>query len=114
MATGKARPRSASAPARKKARGRKVQARIWSAEVTENSNALDLEPAVFTEGSPLRIAQSLKHSAEASTRRKGTAYQSAMSMLTFYMNRAGRNLPKSRLAVLNRAKEALRRVFGRA
>src|SRR5262245_50261264 len=83
-------------------------ARYWSGEVTRNSNSLDLEPAVFTRKTPKEIAESLKRSAEASTRRRGTPYQSAMSMLNFYINRAGRNLPKSRLAVLNRAKGALR------
>jgi hypothetical protein len=114
MVPAKARPRNARAPARKKAKPPSTRQRRWSADVTRNSNALDLEPAVFTQRSPRRIAQSLKHAAEASTRRKGTAYQSAMSMLNFYMNRAGRKLPKSRLAVLNRAKGALRRAFGRA
>src|SRR5436190_387625 len=92
---------------------RKAPPRYWSGAVTQNSNALDLEPAVFKRRTPKEIAQSLKRSAEASTRRKGTPYQSAMSMLTFYINRAGKNLPKSRLAVLNRAKGALREAFGR-
>jgi hypothetical protein len=85
----------------------------WSAEVTRESNALDLECDVFTWSDPARIARSLKRSAEASRRRKGTAYQSAMSMLNFYVNRAGRNLPRSRKAVLERAKQALRAAFGR-
>src|SRR5436309_316503 len=91
----------------------KTQPRYWSGAVTRNSNALDLEPAVFKRRTPKEIAQSLKRSAEASTRRKGTPYQSAMSMLTFYINRAGKNLPKTRLDVLNRAKGALREAFGR-
>lgn len=92
---------------------RDAKARYWSGEVTRNSNALDLEPAVFKRKTPKEIAESLKRSAERSTRRKGSPYQSAMSMLTFYINRAGKNLPKSRLAVLNRAKGALREAFGR-
>ena len=95
------------------ARPRKASPRYWSSAVTRNSNALDLEAAVFTRRTPAEIAQSLKRSAEASSRRKGTPYQSAMSMLTFYINRAGRNLPKSRLDVLERAKRALRAAFGR-
>jgi hypothetical protein len=85
----------------------------WSAEVTRRSNALDLEPEVFTWSDPARIARSLKRSAEASERRKGTPYQSAMSMLNFYINRAGRNLPAERRATLEQAKHELRRLFGR-
>jgi len=79
-----------------------------------HSNALDLEPRVFRSTDARRIALSLKRSAKASKRRKGTAYQSAMSMLNFYINRAGKNLPKKRKRVLERAKEELRDVFGRA
>lgn len=94
-------------------RGKAKTAR-WSGEVTRNSNALDLEAGVFAFDSPRRIAQSLKQSAEESKRRKATAYQSAMSMLTFYINRAGANLPADRRAVLERAKGELRRAFGRA
>jgi Protein of unknown function (DUF3175) len=108
MATHSNRRHTAKTPASKKAKPR-----YWSGEVTRNSNALDLEPAVFMRRNPGEIAQSLKRSAEASTGRKGTAYQSAMSMLNFYINRAGKNLPKSRLSVLNRAKGVLRRAFGR-
>jgi hypothetical protein len=81
--------------------------------VTTGSNALDLEPGVFTWSDPVRIARSLKRSAEASTRRKATPYQSAMSMLVFFVNRAGRNLPRERRRVLERAKDALRKEFGR-
>lgn len=81
--------------------------------MTERSNALDLEPGVFTWRDPGRIAESLKQSALQSTRRKGTPYRSAMSMLTFYINRAGRQLPPERRAVLNKAKDELRRVFER-
>jgi hypothetical protein len=85
----------------------------WSKTVTEHSNALDLAPSVFSSSDPKAIAHSLKLSAERSKRRKGTAYQSAMSMLNFYINRAGKNLSKKRLAVLERAKNELRAEFGR-
>jgi hypothetical protein len=85
----------------------------WSAEVLAKSDALDLTPTVFTWKDPRRIAQSLKRSAELSHRRKAGPYQSAMSMLNFYINRAGRNLPATRLRVLNRAKTELRRLFHR-
>lgn len=85
----------------------------WSNAVTKNSNALDLEEGVFTWQDPKRIALSLKHSAEKSTRRKGTPFQSAMSMLNFYLNRVGKNLPKNRKKVLELAKEELRILFGR-
>lgn len=85
----------------------------WSQDVTEHSDALDLEDDVFTWDDPARIAASLKRSAEASGRRKGTPYQSAMSMLTFYLNRAGTNLPAAQRDVLERAKDELRRAFGR-
>jgi hypothetical protein len=81
--------------------------------VTDTSNALDLESGVFSKSSPRAIARSLKHSAETSVRRKGTAYQSAMSMLNFYITRAGRNLTPERRQILERAKHELRRVFGR-
>jgi hypothetical protein len=86
---------------------------LWSADVTRNSNALDLEPAVFKKRSARAIAASLKRSAEASRRRKATPFQSAMSMLTFYINRAGRGLPEERRQVLDRAKAELRKAFGR-
>ncbi|MGH8100881.1 MAG: DUF3175 domain-containing protein [Chthoniobacterales bacterium] len=85
----------------------------WSARVMARSNALDLEPRVLRSTNPRRIALSLKRSAQASKRRKGTPYQSAMSMLNFYINRAGKNLPKTRKRVLERAKDELRDVFGR-
>lgn len=85
----------------------------WSGDVTRRSDALDLEEGVFTWNDPRRIAQSLKNSAEASTRRKGTAYQSAMSMLNFYINRAGKNLSKARRVVLEEAKVELRGLFGK-
>lgn len=83
----------------------------WSRGVTEKSNALDLEPNVFTWKDPRRIARSLKRSAERSNRRKGTPLQSAMSMLNFYINRAGRDLDPSQRKVLNEAKDELRSLF---
>lgn len=85
----------------------------WSAAVTRNSNAMDLEPKVFRQHSARRIALSLKRSAETSHRRKAGPYQSAMSMLNFYINRAGAHLPRSQRSVLNRAKGELRKVFNR-
>jgi hypothetical protein len=85
----------------------------WSAEVTEHSDALDLEEHIFESDDPAKIARSLKHSAEESHRRKGSPYQSAMSMLTFYINRAGKNLPAERKKVLEDAKGELRKAFGR-
>jgi hypothetical protein len=85
----------------------------WSQEVTEHSNALDLEEGVFTWDDPARIARSLKRSAESSKRRKGSPYQSAMSMLTFYINRAGDGLPDKQRNVLEAAKDELRKAFGR-
>jgi hypothetical protein len=87
--------------------------RKWSAEVTETSDALDLEPAVFTHSSPRRIARSLARSARRSRRRKADAYRSAMSMLTFYLNRAGANLSAERRRVLEKTKDELRIAFGR-
>jgi hypothetical protein len=86
--------------------------RYWSAQVTERSDALDLDPDVFSQRSPHAIAVSLKRSAERSRRRKSSPYRSAMSMLTFYINRAGRNLPASRKRTLERAKGELRVLFG--
>ena len=86
----------------------------WSAGVTRHSNALDLDSGVFKHGDPHEVALSLKRSAEASKRRKGTPYQSAMSMLTFYINRAGKDLPERQKHVLERAKGELRKAFGRA
>jgi hypothetical protein len=86
--------------------------RRWSARATERSNALDLEPGVFTRA-PKEIARSLKRSAERSTRRKSSPYASAMSMLTFYENRAGRNLPAARRRAIRQAKAELRKLYGR-
>lgn len=83
----------------------------WSGEVTRKSNALDLEQGVFTFDDPKRIAMSLKRSADESTRRKAPPFESAMSMLNFYINRAGRNLPEERRRILEQAKVELRRLF---
>ncbi|MGE0464276.1 MAG: DUF3175 domain-containing protein [Vicinamibacterales bacterium] len=87
--------------------------RRWSQRVTETSNALDLEPGVFTLDDPREIARSLKRSAEASRRRKAEPLRSAMSMLVFYINRAGRSLPAARRKILEDAKDELREIFGR-
>jgi len=85
----------------------------WSKEVTEHSFALQLEEGVFTWDNPKKIAQSLKKSAEESLNRKGTPYQSAMSMLNFYINRAGKNLKPERKKILEQAKKELRIIFGK-
>jgi phosphoenolpyruvate carboxylase len=85
----------------------------WSHDVTQNSRALALEADVFTFRDPKRIAASLKRSAEESRTRKSEPYRSAMSMLTFYINRAGKNLPDDRRKTLERAKDELRHQFGR-
>ena len=88
-------------------------AKRWSKEVTEHSDALRLEKGVFTFKDPKKIAQSLKRSAEASTKRKSDPYRSAMSMLTFYINRAGKSLPQADRDRLEKAKNELRKVFGK-
>ena len=122
--------RKAAASKRRAQRGRKTSARTskrrttptarrssgkrWSREVTEHSDALTLDKGVFTRGDPKRIAASLKRSALRSRRRKADAFRSALSMLTFYINRAGKNLPVSRKKTLQRAKVELRKEFGRA
>jgi Protein of unknown function (DUF3175) len=85
----------------------------WSAKVTRESNALSLEKGVFTWKDPKAIAQSLKDSAEASTRRKAEPFRSALSMLAFYINRAGRNLDADQRQVLEEAKQALRDLYGK-
>jgi hypothetical protein len=97
-----------------KAPKKSSKTRRWSSEVTKHSDALDLEPEVFKGKDPRRIALSLKRSAERSKRRKGTPYQSAMSMLNFYINRAGKNLPQNQRRILERAKDELREVLGRS
>src|ERR1700712_1430137 len=85
----------------------------WSADVTEHSNAMDLENDIFKSGDPDKIAASVKHSAETSDRRKSSPYRSAMSMLTFYENRAGKNLSKGEKETLEKAKDRLRELFGK-
>jgi len=87
--------------------------RRWSHGVTEHSDALTLEGGVFTSKDPRRIAASLKRSAERSNRRKSDPFRSALSMLTFYINRAGKNLPTARKKILMQAKEELRKQFGK-
>ena len=99
-------------PRRKSGRGAS-HGRRWSALVTRESDALDLDRGVFTKRDPRQIAASLKRSAERSRRRKADPYRSALSMLTFYINRAGKNLPASRRRALKRAKGELRKQFGR-
>jgi hypothetical protein len=99
-------------------KGSKTSARAaagkrWSQRVTEESDALDLEPGVFTHENPKDIAASLKRSAVRSKRRKSDPYRSAMSMLTFYINRAGKGLSTAQVKVLNQAKDELRALFGR-
>ena len=98
-------------PAHRKAAKRAT--RKWSARVTERSDAMDLAGSVFKQRSAAAIARSLKRSAERSHRRKSPPFRSAMSMLTFYINRAGKNLSASRLRTLERAKDELREAFGR-
>jgi len=85
--------------------------RRWSAKITRESNALDLDRDVFTWNDPAKIARSLKRSAQRSRRRKSDPYRSAMSMLVFYINRAGKNLPKRRKDALEKAKIELRKQF---
>ena len=87
--------------------------RRWSQKVMKKSNALDLEIKVFLKDNPRDIARSLKNSAERSRRRKSAPYRSAMSMLTFYINRAGHQLPASRRHRLEKAKDELRRLYNR-
>ncbi|SDW96061.1 DUF3175 domain-containing protein [Nitrosomonas oligotropha] len=87
--------------------------RNWSQQVTGNSNALDLEQDVFTWGDPLKIALSLKHSADNSLRRKAEPFASAMAMLNFYINRAGKHLPVQQREVLEKAKDELRVLYGK-
>src|ERR1700733_7386360 len=102
--------RSKKSPATRKSSTRTP--RKWSGRVTQQSDALDLKSAVFTWRDPGKIAASLKRSAEQSKRRKAEPFRSARSMLTFYINRAGKNLPESRKRILERAKAELRRQFG--
>jgi len=106
MAASRAKPRRKRTAARS-------SANRWSARVMQTSDALDLKQGIFTQSDPRAIARSLKHSAEASRRRKSTAFRSAMSMLNFEINRAGRKLPAARKRVLERAKDELRSLFHR-
>jgi hypothetical protein len=91
----------------------KPAVRRWSGRVTRESDALDLRQGVFKLNDPKKIASSLKRSAEKSHRRKADPYRSALSMLTFYINRAGKNLPARRKQILQRAKVQLRKLFGK-
>jgi len=93
---------------------RRTSRKTWSAAVTRNSDALDLESNVFKQRSAKKIAASLKRSADRSKRRKSSPYRSAMSMLTFYVNRAGRGLSARDRQTLMRAKQELRKLYGRA
>jgi hypothetical protein len=93
--------------------GKKRSPRKWSARVTQTSDALTLDRGVFTLSDPKAIARSLKRSADRSKRRKGTPLQSAMSMLNFYINRAGKDLGARQKRTLERAKEELRGLYGR-
>jgi hypothetical protein len=108
-AAKKASAKTASARRKTTKRG----GRRWSKRVTETSDALDLKGGVFTLRDPKKIAASLKRSAERSKRRKANPYRSALSMLTFYINRAGKNLPPSRRKVLDRAKDEMKEQFHR-
>jgi hypothetical protein len=85
----------------------------WSARVTRESFALELEEGAFTWKDPKKIAQSLKRSADASTRRKAPPFRSAMSMLVFYINRAGKNLDEDQKCILEQAKDELRALYGK-
>jgi hypothetical protein len=107
MAKGKRKP-TASRRSKRTSTGR------WSQRVTRESNALDLERGVFSQRNPRKIALSLKRSAERSKRRKSDPFRSAMSMLNFYINRAGRKLPKQRKTILQHAKDELRDLFGKS
>src|SRR5512135_2196595 len=91
----------------------RTAAKRWSKRVMETSNALDLEESVFKKDSPREIARSLKRSAERSKRRKSEPFRSAMSMLNFYINRAGENLPKKQKETLEKAKDELRELYHR-
>jgi hypothetical protein len=97
--------------ASKKTAKKSAPKKKWSRKVTEHSNALDLEKDVFKKKDPKKIAESLKQSAEHSKRKKTSSYQSAMSMLNFYINRAGKNLTKKEKQPLEKAKDELRKLF---
>ena len=109
----RARSRSRVGAHARRAAGRRRAKKKWSQQVTRTSNALDLDPKVFAGRSAKAVAASLKRSALRSRRRKSSPYQSAMSMLNFYINRAGSGLTASQRTVLERAKGELRKAFGR-
>jgi hypothetical protein len=111
-ATAKATARKAAQP-RRSSSPKQASPKRWSQRVTRESDALDLKQGVFALRDPKRIAASLKRSAETSSRRKAGAYRSALSMLTFYINRAGKTLPKTQRDRLQRAKAELKRQFGK-
>lgn len=116
MATNRRSPRKSASRAKPRARqstSPRPPAKKWSRRVTQTSDAMDLEPQVF-KGTPRAIAASLKRSVERSQRRKSPPYRSAMSMLTFYINRGGRNLSSTQRTKLEKAKGELRRLFGKA
>ena len=99
--------------ARKQVKRKRATRKRWSQRVTRESDALDLKRGVFKQTDPKKIAASLKRSAERSSRRKASAYRSALSMLMFYINRAGKTLPKTQRDRLQRAKTELKHQFGR-
>jgi hypothetical protein len=113
MASRKTGPTRRKTGASRKKTSTKPSSSRWSQRVTRESDALDLKRGVFTVTDPKKIAASLKRSAEHSTRRKTGAYRSALSMLTFYINRAGKTLPKAQRDRLQRAKTELKHQFGR-
>ncbi|HEY1721568.1 MAG TPA: DUF3175 domain-containing protein [Magnetospirillaceae bacterium] len=104
---------AASHSRRKTAKSKTAGTKRWSAHVMQTSDAMDIQPRAFASKDPKRIARSLKRSAERSSRRKAGPYQSAMSMLNFYINRGGKNLTASQKKILEQAKVELRHVFGR-
>ena len=113
MAKAATRRKTSSRRTKRGHASRRKGTRYWSGRVTRESDALDLQGGVFKLKDPKRIAASLKRSAERSRRRKADPFRSAMSMLVFYINRAGRNLPAKRRRVLERAKDELRVLFHR-
>ena len=105
--------KSAKKQVKNPAHKKPAQSDKWSGRVTKTSNALDLEQNIFKSKSPKKIASSLKHSADTSKRRKGTPFQSAMSMLNFYINRGGKNLSTAEKQPLEKAKDELRALYGK-
>lgn len=111
--TSSSKKESGSKANRKKTAAKKKAPRKWSKKVNETSDAMDLKQGVFKGNDPKKIAQSLKRSASRSKRRKAEPYQSAMSMLNFYINRGGKNLSASKKKVLEQSKDELKKLFGR-